>query len=111
MGGLLSYIPLLWVAYVSGAAGLAGLPYWSGYYCKSALWAAALHLNGLWHGVSCIILVNTLFTYVYLLRLGIMIFLGARLGHWSLYRVQWQSPLLCTVFGVLGCVVLYGGSV
>lgn len=61
--------------------------------------------------MSCIILVNTLFTYVYLLRLGAMIFMGPRLGHWSLYRDQWQSPLLCLFFGVLGFVVLYGGAV
>jgi NADH:ubiquinone oxidoreductase subunit 5 (subunit L)/multisubunit Na+/H+ antiporter MnhA subunit len=27
MGGLLSYIPGLWVAYIAGAVGLAGLPY------------------------------------------------------------------------------------
>lgn len=27
MGGLLNYVPLLWVSYVSGAVGLAGLPY------------------------------------------------------------------------------------
>lgn len=91
--------------------GLAGLPYWSGYYCKSALWAATQHLNGLWYAVSCIILLNTVLTYVYLARLGVMIFLGPRLGHWSLYRGQWQSPLLCLFFGVLGCVVLYGGAV
>ena len=48
---------------------------------------------------------------MYLLRLGAMIFLGSRLGHWSLYRVQWQSPLLCFFFAVLGFVVLYGGAV
>lgn len=65
----------------------------------------------MWYAVSCIILVNTVLTYVYLGRLGAMIFLGARLGHWSLYRDQWQSPLLCLFFGLLGFVVLYGGTV
>jgi NADH:ubiquinone oxidoreductase subunit 5 (subunit L)/multisubunit Na+/H+ antiporter MnhA subunit len=110
MGGLLQYIPFLWVAYVSGAVGLAGLPYWSGYYCKSTVWNVILHLNNFWYAVAIIILLNSLFTYSYLLRLGILIFGGLKLGHRSIYRIRWHSLLLCCIFSILGFIVLYGGA-
>jgi NADH-quinone oxidoreductase subunit L len=111
MGGLLNYIPFLWITYLSGAVGLAGLPYWSGYYCKSTVWNAVLYLNDFWSAIIFIILLNSLFTYLYLLRLGILIFKGLKLGHRSIYRVRWQSLFIVIFFNILLFVVLYGGSI
>lgn len=110
MGGLLVYIPGLWVAYVVGSLGLAGLPYWSGYYCKSTTWAAVTQAGGYWVGVRVALLISTLLTYCYLARLGFLVFGGLRGGHSSLYRSRWVSLLVCFVFLLLGWVVAYCGN-
>jgi len=91
MGGLLNYAPALWAAYASGALGLAGLPYWSGYYCKSALWAAAATSGAYWAVEAPLLLVNSLLTLLYLWRLGHMVFGGPKLGHRAAYRPHWLS--------------------
>jgi NADH:ubiquinone oxidoreductase subunit 5 (subunit L)/multisubunit Na+/H+ antiporter MnhA subunit len=110
MGGLLSYIPGLWVAYIAGAVGLAGLPYWSGYYCKSATWAAVTQSGGYWIGVRGALLLSTLLTYCYLGRLAFLVFGGLRSGHQSLYRPRWLSLFVCCTLLILGWVVAYCGN-
>ena len=109
MGGLLCYAPWLWVAYLVGAIGMAGLPYWSGYYCKSSSWLALCYGGTYWGGIRIAILLSSLLTNVYLVRLGYLIFGGHRGGHRSIYRLRWVSALTCVLISSLGLVVAFCG--
>lgn len=66
-------------------------------------------LGAYWPGAAALILANALLTFGYLARLGLLIFGGARLGHWSIYRPHWLSALFLLTGGGLGALVLYGG--
>lgn len=106
-GGLLYYIPYIWGLYFGGAVGLSGLPYWSGYACKSYLW---LSLEFGW-GTSLIInnsvLLSTIFTYVYLFRVGLLVFWGSRGGHRVIYRYTWGSWLVAALILYLCLFSIY----
>ena len=110
MGGLMHYIPGLYVFYVTGSVSLAGLPYWSGYYCKSAAWFAAATYNSYIAALQLILLLTTVCTYVYLGRAGYLIFFGPKNGHRSIYRVKHQSPLATAAFWVLSVAAAYSGA-
>jgi len=110
MGGLLTFTPVLWVFYVGGSISLGGLPYWSGYYCKSAAWGVLVYFNNTWVGIRLVILLSMIVTYVYLGRLGWLIFMGERRGSSFIYRVYWVAWCTYISLGLLLGVVLYGGS-
>ena len=110
MGGLLHYIPGLYVFYVTGSLSLAGLPYWSGYYCKSAAWFAATTTNDMVAALQLILLGTTALTYVYLLRAGYLIFFGPKNGHRSIYRVRYQSLMSTAALWLLGIWAAYSGA-
>jgi NADH:ubiquinone oxidoreductase subunit 5 (subunit L)/multisubunit Na+/H+ antiporter MnhA subunit len=110
MGGLLHYIPSLYVFFVTGGVSLAGLPYWSGYYCKSAAWFVAATNNGLVASVQLTLLLTTLCTYIYLARAGYLIFFGPKNGHRSIYRQRHQSILVTVAFWILSIAAAYSGA-
>jgi NADH:ubiquinone oxidoreductase subunit 5 (subunit L)/multisubunit Na+/H+ antiporter MnhA subunit len=110
MGGLGLVIPLWWIMYVCGALGLGGLPYWSGYYCKSALWNYSSGFNSYWGGVQLAIILGTFCTYIYLCRLGLLIFSGSRGGHRAIYRIRWPGLATVITFGLLSILVAWGGA-
>ncbi len=111
MGGLLHYIPNLYIYFVLGSCGLAGLPYWSGYYCKSATWFIATNTNSLIFIINIVLLLTTLCTYIYLARTCYIVFLGLKNGHRSIYRLRYQSPLTNITFFILSLVVAYTGII
>lgn len=96
-GGLLCYIPYAWGLYFSGAVGLGGLPYWSGYVCKSYLWSSLEIGWGPLLVTNVVALLSTLFTYIYLFRLGLLVFWGSRNGHRAIYRNVWSSCFIIIV--------------
>ncbi len=111
MGGLLHYIPHLYIFYFIGSCGLAGLPYWSGYYCKSATWFSAINNNYMIIALNFILLITTLCTYIYLLRLGTLVFLGTKNGHRSIYRRRFSALSSTGLFIILSIIVGYTGIV
>ena len=111
MGGLLHYIPSLYVFYTSGSVSLAGLPYWSGYYCKSAAWFTAAANNNLVLATQTILLVTSICTYVYLGRAGNAIFFGPKNGHRSIYRQRHQSFLAAMPFFGISFMAAYSGII
>lgn len=110
MGGLMHYIPTLYVFYILGSISLAGLPYWSGYYCKSAAWFITATHNSYIAAAQIILLLTTLCTYIYLLRAGYLIFFGPKNGHRSIYRMRYQSPLVTAAFWILSIAAAYSGA-
>lgn len=111
MGGLLTYIPHLYILYFIGSCGLAGLPYWSGYYCKSATWFIALNNNYSIIALNLILLGTTLCTYIYLIRMGILVFSGTKNGHRTIYRTRYAALSSTLLFCILGTIVAYTGII
>lgn len=111
MGGLLHYIPGLYVCYVAGSLGLAGIPYWSGYYCKSAVWNWTIQTANFGKHLQFLLLCTTFCTYIYLIRTGILVFLGQKNGHQSIYRNRQNSYIVLIAFCILMLVVGYSGVI
>lgn len=88
MGGLAAYLVSGFIFYLGGAVALAGLPYWSGYYCKVALWGVVSRGDMFVGGVQVLTLLSSGLTYIYLGRLGVLVFGSCRAGHRSIYRVM-----------------------
>ena len=109
MGNLLLLIPILWVFIVSGGISMAGLPYWSGYYCKAKLWAAVLYNNFNWYSVRLIILFITFLTYIYLSRLSYNVFGGFKRAFDSIYTIKWISLFSISLFSILTFIILFSG--
>lgn len=111
MGGLLHYVPHLYIYFIIGSCGLAGLPYCSGYYCKSGTWFILSSVNNYAPVTNIIILFTTLLTYIYLTRVTFIVFFGPKNGHRHIYRLRHQSPLSVVSFFVLASVVAYTGTI
>lgn len=109
MGGLLLYIPSLWVAYVVGGLCLIGLPYWSGYYCKYFICEAVFNSSVVVKGCDYILIFSYLLTPIYVFRLGYLVFFGIKNGHRSIYKVKNISLLYYYDLFILGCVILFFG--
>jgi NADH:ubiquinone oxidoreductase subunit 5 (subunit L)/multisubunit Na+/H+ antiporter MnhA subunit len=111
MGGLLPYIPVLWVAYVSGGICLIGLPYWSGYYSKYYIMSALSNSFVLFKGVEYILLLSYFFTVFYVCRAGYLIFLGPKNGHRKIYRLKPTSLLYTFDLFILLFVILFSSYI
>ena len=110
MGGLFNYIPGLYICYVIGGLNLAGLPYWSGYYCKTAAWFAAATNNAIWSALQPILILTTAFTYAYLIRTGYLVFFTSKNGHRHIYRKRMFPWIVFTGFTLLGAVAAFSGT-
>lgn len=110
MGGLLHYIPILNLFYIIGAAGLGGLPYLSGYYCKSQGLQTIFYLNEYFYTLYIYFIINSICTYLYLVRLGLLIFGGLKLGHRAIYRPRWFAFNLNILFTISCFLIIFGGS-
>jgi NADH:ubiquinone oxidoreductase subunit 5 (subunit L)/multisubunit Na+/H+ antiporter MnhA subunit len=107
MGGLLVYIPTLWVGYVVGGSCLIGLPYWSGYYCKYLLLQSLSNSFTLCKGIEYILLLSYIFTAIYIFRAGYLIFLGSKNGHRKIYRNKPTSLLYICSLLFLSVMILF----
>ena len=107
IGEIFEYMGWGFILYFWGAIGLGGLPYWSGYYCKSQLW---IYISSHYYIISgchlCIVLTN-LCTYIYLIRVGILVFSSCKRGHRSIYRKIRISSSIILLLGILLFVMLY----
>ena len=101
MGGLLHYIPSFYIFYVAGSLSLAGIPYWGGYYCKSTTWSVTTQLAYFGPYLQILMLLTSLFTYIYLLRTGILVFMGIKNGHHSAYRLRPTSLISLITMTIL----------
>ena len=111
MGNLLLYIPNLYIYYTAGSLGLAGVPYWSGYYCKSKTWTLTTQTLGFFGYIQIAVLLTILCTYIYLIRTGFVVFLGSKNGHISVYKKKYQSLLILIMFTILMLIVSYSGII
>jgi len=111
MGGLLLYIPSLFVAYVAGGICLVGLPYWSGYYCKFYILKSVFTNSILLNGGNYILLLSYVLTFFYVFRLGYLVFLNSKNGHRKIYRVKPTSLLYIYDLVCLGFIILFTASV
>lgn len=107
MGGLMSYIPVLWVAYVAGGVCLVGLPYWSGYYCKYYIMSALSNSFVLFKGTEYVLLLSYFLTIIYVSRAGYLIFLGPKNGHRKIYRLKPTSLFYFTDLFILLLIILF----
>lgn len=107
MGGLLLYIPSLWVAYTCGGICLIGLPYWSGYYCKYYILSALSNSFVLFKGTEYILLLSYFLTIFYVTRAGYLIFLGPKNGHRKIYRIKPTSLLYIFDLLLLMFIILF----
>lgn len=107
MGGLFSTIPYLFFFYFSGALALGGLPYWAGYYCKSALWIYTDNSVGFYCCLRIFLVLSTFYTYLYLGRLGWLIFGGSRSGPRLVYRFWNIGFSIQIVFLLIWAISLY----
>ncbi len=110
MGGLFSYIPGLYICYVIGGLNLAGLPYWSGYYCKTAAWFAAATHNTTWSSLQLILVFTTALTYTYLIRTGYLVFFNSKNGHRHIYRTRVFPWVIFAGFATLGSAAALSGA-
>lgn len=109
MGGMFQYMGYGFVLYFWGAVGLAGLPYWSGYYCKAKMWIYVSSTYSIIRGCHLCIIISNLCTYIYLIRTGILVFGGSKRGHRSIYREMKPAGFVIVVMFSLMCVMLYFG--
>lgn len=111
MGGLFYYTPGLYVCYITGSMSLGGIPFFSGYYCKSAVLTSTIQVSGYCIYLQFLILATTLCTYIYLIRTCMLVFFGQKNGHPSIYLRRYDSfPILLT-FSILMLLVGYGGVI
>lgn len=110
MGGLLLYIPGLFVAYLAGGLCLVGLPYWSGYYCKFYILKSVFNSSVLLRGGNFILLISYVLTFFYVCRLGFLVFLNSKNGHRKIYVVKPISLLCLYDLIVLGFIILFTAS-
>ena len=111
MGGLMLYIPSLFVAYVAGGICLVGLPYWSGYYCKFYILKSIFSNSILLNGGNYILLISYILTFFYVFRLGYMVFLNSKNGHRRIYRVKPTSLLYIYDLVFLGLIILFTSAI
>lgn len=109
MGGLLQYIPYGFIFYMWGAFSLAGLPYYGGYYGKFGIWAVVSNSATIVYGCHFCVILSNICTFIYLGRVGVLVFGGCRRGHRSIYRVMQPSGLVLGVLVFLWYVMLYCG--
>lgn len=107
MGGLLSYMTYGFILYTWGAMALSGMPYLSGYYCKVRMWLYMSNSYSLINGVHICMCLNQIFTYIYLIRVGVLVFGGFKRGHRSIYRIMHPSGLLIISLFILLFIMLY----
>ena len=109
MGNLMHYIPSLYISFVIGSINLAGLPYWSGYYCKNAIWEYTLKTNYFFGCINIFILLTSVCTNIYLIRTILLVFTGNKNGHKSIYCYWTTSFSLILVFAIMALIVNYNG--
>ncbi len=82
MGGLKKDLPIVFYAYMVGAAALVGLPFFSGFLSKDALLDAALHTatqrGGWWLLIPIAQFATVLLTAIYITRHAVLIFFGEK---------------------------------
>lgn len=110
MGGLMPYIPALWVSYVVGSFGLAGLPFLSGYYYKAVIWQSMFDFNVVLSGGEFLIFLSFIFTLIYLFRTGYLIFAGPKNGHRSIYRKRYFPSLFILNLFFLSFILMFSST-
>lgn len=88
MGGLFIYYPFIFICYFIGSIGLAGLPYFTGYFYKNYLILNLLNNFLYFNGGELLIYISYFFTIFYLLRIGFFVFLTNKNGHKNIYKIK-----------------------
>lgn len=93
MGGLLLYIPVLWVAYIIGGLSLAGIPFLTGYYSKHYILLALTKSELIILGLEIFLYLSFFFTFFYIWLIAELVFLNSKNGHKNIYSIK-PIPIL-----------------
>jgi NADH-quinone oxidoreductase subunit L len=107
MGGLRRKMPATFMTFLIGAAALAGIPPWSGFFSKDAILAATLTSNVALFVVG---LVAALLTAFYSARMVFLVFYGEPRDQELYDHAHESPPLMTTPLWVLAVLALTAGA-
>lgn len=113
MGGLLPFLPIVYMMFFIGSLALSGFPFFSGFYSKDFIIEAALTSSNLASTAAALFLVaGAFFTVLYSTRLILLVFFGQPLLQFSsLLFIHQPSVLILTPLAVLSLFAIFFGSV
>jgi len=103
MGGLKKYMPITFVAFMTGAFALSGFPPFAGYFSKDAIVSSVMDKSTL---VATVILITSLLTAYYITREAFVVFLGNAHYHEEPHEVE---PIMSFPMLILSFLSLTGG--
>ena len=110
MGGLAPRMMATTVTFLVGAAGLAGLPPFAGFFSKDEILASSYHRGPL--ALWALLLIGAFLTAVYVFRVVFLAFFGAPRMPKEVAQHVHESPLVMTVpLGVLALLTAVAGAV
>ncbi|MGH7262627.1 MAG: NADH-quinone oxidoreductase subunit L [Candidatus Rokuibacteriota bacterium] len=110
MGGLAPRMIPTTVTFLVGAAGLAGLPPFAGFFSKDEILASAYHRDQFW--LWGLLLVGAFLTAVYIFRVVFLVFFGGSRMSKEIAQHVHESPLVMTVpLGALALLTVVAGVV
>lgn len=109
MGGLRRSLPITHITFAIGAAALAGVPLFNGFWSKDAIFEGLLHAG---HTAPLVMLILTaILTAIYSVRMYWLTFAGERRSEAELHESPWQMtvPLGALALGTLTSWLYVGG--
>ncbi len=110
MGGLAPRMMLTTVTFLVGAAGLAGLPPFAGFFSKDEILASAYHRGQPW--LWALLLIGAFLTAVYIFRVVFLAFFGGpRMSKEVAHHIHESPPVMGVPLGALALLTAGAGMV
>jgi NADH-quinone oxidoreductase subunit L len=108
MGGLAPRMMLTTVTFLVGAAGLAGLPPFAGFFSKDEILASAYRQDRIW--LWFLLLIGAFLTALYIFRVVFLAFFGGpRMSREVAYHLHESPPVMTVPLGVLAILTVVAG--
>lgn len=108
MGGLAPRMVLTTITFLVGAAGLAGLPPFAGFFSKDEILASTYHRGRLW--LWALLLLGAFLTAVYIFRVVLLAFFGGpRMSKEVAHHLHESPPVMTLPLGALALLTAVAG--